>query len=141
MVEKLYITYNHYGKLITELTNKLKSTITPEIQYIYGPPRGSLPIAVHLAHHLDLQLIETCRIYNSDINNQTLIVDDICDSGKTFSIFHTIFPNSIYAVLFVKPRRKFKDVIYVKEVENNTWVVFPWEKDDSPDKEYMKNKD
>ena len=60
----------------------------------------------------------------SDIKKDTLIVDDLIDSGKTLSKFK----GNDKAVLFVKNNKE-KQVTYYME-KTNEWIKFPDEKDD-----------
>ena len=143
MVTKRYISYEEYGKLLDKFIELINARIDlSPIKFVYGPPRGGLPIAVHVAHHLDLQLILNDRILKYDLITSTtspriLIVDDICDSGETLTKLLAMNGNIKTATLFKKPRATVIPDVYVEEVSNDTWIVFPWEKDDTPDKGYM----
>jgi len=143
MIQKRYISYQEYGLLLDQLTKLIRDNIDlTNIKFVYGPPRGGLPIAVHVAHHLDLQLILNDRILKYDLITSTtspriLIVDDICDSGETLAKLLAMNKNIKTATLFKKPRATVVPDVYVEEVSNDTWIVFPWEKDDNPDKDYM----
>jgi hypoxanthine phosphoribosyltransferase len=96
----------------------------PNLKCIYGIPRGGWPIAVHLAHHLELELIESCSLDSlfRKIPSELLIVDDIADTGKTLKKYDWFAS----ATLYYKRRSVIKPTFYVKETEN--WIVFPWER-------------
>ena len=137
MIKKLYISYQEFGELMNEFVERLENLPRiNSVKYVYGPPRGGLPIAVHVAHFLDLDFLP---IFSTQIRSRILIVDDICDSGKTLSQLVGLKPDCIVATLFKKPRSVYQPDLYLREVSNDTWVVFPWEKFDSPDKAYMFN--
>ncbi|MCE5249741.1 phosphoribosyltransferase domain-containing protein [bacterium] len=133
IIQKEFITYQRYGEMAGELTEKLKGE---RFTKIYGPPRGGLPLAVHCAHHLDLPLVCT-EEFISNMNkwlpsDRLLVVDDIIDNGKTISVLdHMLRIRKIAhftAVLFYKPHAVFKPDLYLETTDK--WIVFPWERPD-----------
>ena len=136
-MKKRIITYNDYDHLLDKLVEKIQmSSLYGELKYVYGPPRGGLPIAVHLAHHLDLKLIDRGLLneWDQDELDRTLIVDDIADTGRTIESLNGFYKtNFIFATLFFKSRSIIEPDWYV-ELENK-WVIFPWEKlDEKPNR-------
>lgn len=135
-IQKYIINYNKYNDYITQLTDLLKDNLDDSIEYVYGPPRGGLPIAAHISYHLNLEYTSKLNIYSN-----ILIVDDIVDSGSTFSKIYQKYSYSnmfTFASLFLKPRSIFKPDHYIKLIDNDIWVQFPWESDETEiDKEYM----
>lgn len=122
---KEFLTYNDYGLLIKELTEIIqKSVLCQNLKYIYSPPRGGLPIAVHLSHFLNLKFLPESYDRTTLGWNELLVVDDVADTGETLKWFRVF----ITATLHYKQRSKFKPNFYVKETEN--WIVYPWEKPD-----------
>ena len=91
----------------------------PNIDSVMGLPRGGLIPAVLISHELDLPFV-------LHPGKNTLVVDDINDTGETLSKA----PGAYWAVLHNKPTSKFKDCIYAKEV-GEQWIVYPWEREDS----------
>lgn len=93
---------------------------------IYGIPRGGLIVGVILSHRLGLPMI----FCESDITQDTLVVDDISDSGKTLEKLMgrlTVFgvrPNVATLYLY-----KDSDFIpdYTLREKKQSWIVFPWE--------------
>lgn len=137
-IERKKITYIYYDVLVTKLYDMVKNG---KYDAVYGVPRGGLAVALHMSHNLNIQLL-----YDIDLiairNKNILIVDDVCDSGKTLARLCDIFTeyNVKYttATLHAKPRRIFEPDYYVKEVEDNVWIEYPWEKPEAEiDKEYM----
>lgn len=106
------------SKLI-ERINKAKYT------NLYGVPRGGLILAVMLSHRLKLPVITDVKA----INDQTLICDDICDSGETLSIFNTQDIDT--CALFKRYNSSMTPTYYAKEISNDQWLLFPWESSDS----------
>ena len=118
---KKYISWEE----IDNLVDKLSHIIPPHIDSIMVLPRGGLIPAVILSHKLNLPLVS----YHS---NNTLIVDDICDSGKTFADIHSHSPQLLFACLHFKPHTSnFTPNFWAELYEEDEWLHYPWEKDDA----------
>lgn len=123
MDEKLFLSYNDYYGLLVLLLEKIESSsLRKNFKYIHGIPRGGLPIAIHLSHHLGLEFVENM---SRPIHEYTLVVDDIADTGITLEKYPLV---AATATLFYKKRSSVKPTFYI--LETNKWVVFPWEKTD-----------
>lgn len=85
---------------------------------IYGIPRGGLVLAVNLSHLCDLPLI----IDKKDITKDTIIVDEIADTGKTLCQYSENFTITIYK----HPQSCFEPNIWIRK-KGNLWIIFPWE--------------
>ena len=59
-----------------------------------------------------------------------LIVDDICDSGKTVKEIRENYPKVRVACLYYKENEIAKPDIY-GELMGDEWLVFPWEVDET----------
>ena len=105
--------------MIDELYNKIKlDIVNKKIKYdgIYGIPRGGVSIAQRLCYRLDLPWL-------TKPTNNTLVVDDISDSGNTLiDVKHKRI-----ATLFIRKGTKVIPHYYIHEYVDNTWTVFPWE--------------
>ena len=86
------------------------------IKNIYGIPRGGLVLAVYLSHLLNIPIVDR------PTGKETLIVDDIADTGTTLNDFkdYTI------ATLYYHKQSKVKPDIWIYEKKDN-WILFPWE--------------
>lgn len=89
---------------------------------IYGIPRGGLVIAVALSHQLQLPL----KVKIEEVDIETLVVDDIADSGETLLAFEQkIGKKPTSATLFYhKDTKRMPDFSLREKIE---WIVFPWE--------------
>jgi hypoxanthine phosphoribosyltransferase len=131
-MNKSYIDWVEIDSLIFQLLYRIR-TSNLKFKNIYGLPRGGLIPAVMLSHRLEIPLVK------GDIGPDTLIVDDICDSGETLDKFvekyQTLysFPfNLKTAVLHYKPHTScFEPTLYAKKWNKDDWLVYPWEKKDS----------
>lgn len=141
-LKKRYISYNEYGEMLQELTDYLLDYIkTNNIKFdaIFAPPRGAVPIAIHLSHHLDIDNIINVGIIEHFKKQSWLLIDDIVDTGKTMINIKNLIKDSntpitaYTASLFYKSHSDFKPDYYVYETSD--WIVFPWEKlDEKPNR-------
>ena len=128
MSNKYLVTYTKYGHLIDQLVKQIQSTVFADgwgLKYVYGIPKGGLPIAVHLAHHLGLYLIDNKPLFSEKIKTigyrNILIVDDVADTGKTLEEY-SMFTS---ATLFYKKQSTVRPTYFVETTDK--WIVFPWE--------------
>jgi hypoxanthine phosphoribosyltransferase len=125
-MNKRIITWEEFDQLINQLAEKIKQQLSPNIKYISGFPRGGvIPTAV-LSHKLGLKYV------NMDVdlllinNGSIIVIDDICDSGKT--LFNCPFMNF---TLFYKENDLHTPTSYVEKIDKDVWIVFPWENKES----------
>jgi hypoxanthine phosphoribosyltransferase len=92
-------------------------------------PRGGYIPAVILSHQLRLSV---CPLHLSMVGDSDccIVVDDICDTGKTFKETRAVLPHALYASLVTKPEGSSFCHISVQEIPQDMWAVFPWEDPD-----------
>ena len=109
--------------------------------------RGGLVPAAVIARVLDIRAIETICLasYDGRIKGPVevvkaapaalgdgagwLLIDDVADSGATAEAARRMLPQAHYATLYVKPAgRPFVDS-FVREVAQDVWIDFPWDRD------------
>lgn len=61
-----------------------------------------------------------------DLTN-TLIIDDLSDTGNTARVIKELFPNSFYCCVYVKPKGAVYPDEFVREYPQDTWIVQPWD--------------
>ena len=117
----------------------------------YGPfhgilavTRGGLFPAGLVATFMDIRLIDTICIasYGDDHTQKSfniikepdigdgagwIVIDDLVDSGETYRIIREKLPNATFACLYAKPAGKPHTDIYLTDIAQDIWVVFPWE--------------
>jgi uncharacterized protein len=136
-MQKKIITYMEYGLLLDQLIEKLKPI---KFDYVFGIPRGGLPIAVHVSHYTNTTILDHELVpWDFYQDKNVLIVDDIIDTGKTIKTLKQMFElhMNIVAVasLFKRP-----DVvgastdIWIEETPE--WIIFPWEPIEEVPSEY-----
>ena len=107
-------TWNEFDKSVEHIANKCKNL---QFSGIYGIPRGGLCLAVALSHKLKINLI-------SEPIKNSLIVDDVCETGFTLNNFKDI-EGAMFFVLVSKIKPKWWNTVLISE--KSEWIVFPWE--------------
>jgi len=124
---KLFLSWDDINTSVKVLCEKI-ITEYPNIDSVMGLPRGGLIPAVLISHQLDLPFV-------LHPGKNTLVVDDINDTGETLSKA----PGAYWAVLHHKPTSKFTPNFYAKEV-GDEWIVYPWERSDAaPIQDYLQS--
>jgi len=99
-----------------------------EIAAVGGLPRGGLIPAVMLSHKMNIPFVSQANI--AGVTGNILIVDDICDSGKTLKRFK--FEENVYtATLHYKSTAEYEPHYWWKLASLNEWINYPWEREDS----------
>jgi len=116
MLKHKLISHTEFLIMVHELANKIKES---EIKFssLFGVPRGGLVVAVYLSHLLDIPV----TIHS--IDDETLIVDDISDTGKTLSGFKH---ENYIATLHYKKGSIVEPAFWVRK-KKDKWIVYPWE--------------
>ena len=115
---KVFVYWDDISILVDELCSTIISSGV-QIKSITGIERGGLIPAVMISHKLNIP-------YVTKINKDTLVVDDICDSGETLKNIVAGYT----ATLHYKKTASFTPDFYSKEV-GDEWIVYPWERNDS----------
>lgn len=109
--------------------------------------RGGLIPAGLISRHLDITLIENISIVSyegqekkslnilnelsiskQDLGEGWLVVDDLSDTGSTYSYLKEVLPKGTFVSLYSKPLGLDKVDIFSKTFPQDVWLVFPWEK-------------
>ena len=138
MSKKLYVDWSDVDYSARELVDWMKPR---RFDCIVGLSRGGLPLAVIASNFLNLPMVpivwqtrdgafrdrEGLKNVMKKYQN-VLIVDDICDSGKTFNEIEEMFPNSSFYALVNKGNELVDFCSIDLGRDNEEWIVFPWEK-------------
>ena len=127
--QKTYLSWDDIESAVDDLCQQIPFEL-PNIDSIHGIARGGLIPAVLISHKLGLP-------YTDVILPNTLVVDDICDSGVTLEKA----PGVYTAVLHYKPHTScFQPNIWADIHEGDEWLIYPWEtKDSKPIQDYLAN--
>lgn len=139
---KIYISWSDFHQDTKDLCTCLKANY--QFDKIIAISRGGLLPAGIAAYELDIRNCETVNIASYDhdkmrsddeieisavigeIDEKTLIIDDLADSGRTLQLLRKRFPQAVYAVVYAKPQGKAAVDVFAKEIPDE-WVVFPWD--------------
>lgn len=109
-------TWNQFDKDAKKIASILQKS-GRKFDGVYGPVRGGLPLAVVLSHALNIPMFEIPKTKN------TLIVDDIADTGKTLKKYSK---THFIATIFYHPQSMFVPSIWLRK-KGKDWILFPWE--------------
>ena len=128
MVEMQEVNWNDIEDIIKKLSKNILQ-LNRTFSSITTVSRGGLIPSRLIADALDIKKI---YVDQDNISSDSLFVDDIFDSGKTFNnIFLHVDNGSkfIFATLYARRGMTYpKQLIYGEETFDNSYVVFPWDK-------------
>ena len=124
MVKKVFITWEKVNSLLDTIHEQSKG----EIKYVTGIPRGGTILAILYSHRFNIEYLD----YRSNKYPNLLVIDDISDSGKTFTELYKEVNIPKYASLHHKTTSSFKPHYFGQEITPDFgWIVYPWEREDS----------
>ncbi len=119
--EKIRIDWNDIDRLALALEERIRAS-GRSFNAVYGVPRGGLILAVLLSHRLGLKvLLDAARI-----GEDTLVVDDLSDSGETLQNISAATGAISTAVLYHGADSAFTPTFFAA-AKPDGWLVFPWE--------------
>ena len=128
---KIKLSWDDLEILVDKLCKKIPFE-TPTVDSVTGIARGGLIPAVMVSHKLGLPYVDA-------VGPNTLVIDDIADSGATLEKSPGIYT----AVLHYKPHTSsFIPTIWAEEHNSDEWLIYPFERSDSkPMQDYLKSKE
>ena len=142
MADKVYINWNDFHQDVKNLCAKIKQSV--EYDKIVAISRGGLVPAGIIAYELNIRNSAVINIATyvgaehlkldevdrpeavGKVDEKTLIVDDLADSGQTFRVMRRQFPKGKYVTVYAKEKGKNEVDLYAREVPDE-WIVFPWD--------------
>ena len=128
MVKSQYVSWNEIEKTVQIISNKILKS-SKNFSSISTISRGGLIPSRLLADSLD---IEKIFVDQNIISSDSLFVDDIFDSGKTFSDVMSKATDSsklTFATLFARRGVSYPEqLIYGEQTLDDSYLVFPWDK-------------
>ena len=114
-----------------------------DIKKIICVTRGGLFPAAVLARELEIRYIDTICIASYDEEQReddavvlkmpdgegegVLIVDDLVDSGRTARLIRKRMPKAHFVTMYAKPKAQELVHDFVVAVDQDVWILFPWE--------------
>ena len=108
--------------------------------------RGGLIPAAIVARELECRLVESISVVSyaqeagtarppeiikpaaaAGDGNGFLIVDDLVDSGATARLVRDALPKALFGCLYAKPEGQAVADLFIAEVPQDTWILFPWD--------------
>lgn len=125
---KIYLSWDDVNQLVDKLCAQITKSEIP-VKSVLGLKRGGLIPAVMVSHKLGLP-------WSDVMLPDTLVIDDICDSGVTLRDCVC----SYTAVLYYKPHTaNFVPTLFAAIHEGDEWIIYPWENKDSEQiQDYLK---
>jgi uncharacterized protein len=136
-----YCSWEEVGLLTKVVATKIQS-LNKKYDVILGITNGGIIPARMMALHLDIHHIQFIPVRNKNLHTEEmpqlatdkkyLVVDEIYDTGETFTKVHHVMRNfdCDYAYLM----RRFndtngKETAFIGKILNHDkWIVFPWER-------------
>jgi len=115
--EKLFVDESTFKILVKLLACRLAKQ---SFNSLYGIPRGGSVVAVYLSHLLNIPIVATNKIAKD-----TLICEDIVDSGNTLLGYKKRYSKNVFASLFVRNAGVQPNYCIINA--EDYWIVFPWE--------------
>jgi hypoxanthine phosphoribosyltransferase len=127
-------------ELLTKTVSQKIQTLDKKYDIVLGITNGGIIPARLIARELDINHIQFISVKNKKLfkrelpplfkSKKYLVVDDILDTGKTFSKVRntTRILNCDFAFLMSRYRYTGKLSLFIgKLLNHNKWIVFPWE--------------
>ena len=128
MIKSQYVSWNEIENNVQIISNKILKS-SKNFSTITTISRGGLIPSRLLADSLG---IEKIFVDQNIISSDSLFVDDIFDSGKTFSDVLSKVPDSsnlTFATLFARRGVSYPEqLIYGDQTIDDSYLVFPWDK-------------
>ena len=128
MVKSQYVSWNEIENNVQIISNKILKS-SKNFSTITTISRGGLIPSRLWADSLG---IEKIFVDQNVVSSNSLFVDDIFDSGKTFSDVLSKVPDSsnlTFATLFARRGVSYPEqLIYGEQTLDDSYLVFPWDK-------------
>jgi hypoxanthine phosphoribosyltransferase len=136
---KYYLDWDDIENLVKKTALKIKKNNNKKYDLIIGIKNGGIIPAILISRELDINDIEFITIRKNKIfkfnkfhkdKKYLLIIDEIYDTGKTFSIVNEYFKRFEYDYACLVSRYRILDnnnIVTGKVLNHKKWIVFPWE--------------
>jgi hypoxanthine phosphoribosyltransferase len=134
-----YLDWDDIENLVKKTALKIKKNNNKKYDLIIGIKNGGIIPAILISRELNINDIEFITIRKNKIfkfnkfhkdKKDLLIIDEIYDTGKTFSIVNEYFKRFEYDYACLLSRYRIPDnnkIVTGKVLNHKRWIVFPWE--------------
>lgn len=136
MADKLYLSWTWVDEQLHNIGERLESI--DKLEFISGIPRGGLIPAVIMSHAFGIKYISysSAKMLPKEIRKNVLVIDDIADTGHTLKEANEL--EFLTGTLAMRVGSKTTPNFYGELINDDRWLVFPWEKLDSiPMQDYL----
>ena len=133
------LDWDDIENLVKKTALKIKKNNNKKYDLIIGIKNGGIIPAILISRELDINDIEFITIRKNKIfkfnkfhkdKKYLLIIDEIYDTGKTYSIVNEYFKRFEYDYACLISRYRIPDnnkIVTGKVLNHKRWIVFPWE--------------
>lgn len=128
-MKNVYYTWNQFEQDVKVIGGSI-SAADFKVDKIYGIKRGGSFLAIALSYMLGKEVHIIPPTYKIEDKENTLIVDDICDSGKTFENLVPNKKNYRTASIYYNVKQNYVVDYFARKIDRDyekSWIVFPWE--------------
>jgi xanthine phosphoribosyltransferase len=96
---------------------------------ILGVARGGFVPAAIVSYGLGISDCRSVSMFcgkDRSERDDLIIIDDVCDTGRTFSLLRQSYPNALYIAAYAKPAGKEFCHYFGRLVDQSQWLVFPF---------------
>jgi hypoxanthine phosphoribosyltransferase len=134
--KKISYTWKSFFNDVSRIKDNYNSSVKHEVvKNIYGIPRGGLILATILSYKLNIPIITD----RNKISRKTLVVDDIINTGKTLKFY--LKGKNYFDIVSIFRSEGYKAdffTSYSKICGEYETIIFPWEVNNTPDKDNKK---
>jgi len=113
---------------VFRLLDKIHKQVDGKVTFVTGIPRGGTILAILYSHRYGVEYLHKPTNYFKN----TLILDDISDTGHTLKEFSKRYYNLLTACLYHKEGSIKQPHFYGEYLKKDSnWIVFPWERRDA----------
>jgi len=111
---------------------------------IVAVTRGGLIPAAIIARELECRVVESVSVltYEDETLGEPVVakapsaagdgvgfvvIDDLVDTGTTARLVRNLLPRAYFATVYAKPAGRDSVDLFVTEVSQDTWILFPWD--------------
>lgn len=144
---EIYVSWDEIQNLCTQLAEAIIARGLRHGKILAITRAGLFPAGL-LARELNIKLVETIGVATYENNeagigsagvaklikepapeflDNTLIVDDLVDTGTTMEFLRARSKNCTFVTIFAKPDGEKQVDIYAQKAPQDTWIRFPWD--------------